>query len=106
MSLVVHTESRAVLLYPSATATRARRFLPQRNASGVQTSSSSRKPSVNRYKVALPIRPNGSTAWVRATDVRATRVRHRLNVDLTRRRLSLMRDGKLVERFPIGVGRA
>ncbi len=106
MSLVVHAVARSVALYPSARATQARRFLRNRNAMRVPTVFLVKSAAGNRFQVALPIRPNGSTAWVRAVDVRPTLVRHRMNVDLTRRRLSLWRGTELIARVPIGVGRA
>ena len=48
------------------------------------------------YKVQLPVRPNGSTGWVRASDVRLHAVRTRIAVDLSRRRVTLFRDGRQV----------
>ena len=48
------------------------------------------------YKVQLPIRPNGSTGWVRAADVRLRAVRTRIAVDLSQRRITLFRDGRPV----------
>jgi len=38
--------------------------------------------------VALPIRPNGATGWVRAADVQQLPVRTRITVDLSERRYS------------------
>ncbi len=56
------------------------------------------------YEVYLPLRPNGSTAWVRGEDVRL-RVRHeRIEVDLSRRMLWRYVDGELVDRLRVGVG--
>jgi lipoprotein-anchoring transpeptidase ErfK/SrfK len=46
--------------------------------------------------VALPIRPNGITGWVRAADVQQLPVRTRITVDLSERRLRLYKNGKLV----------
>src|SRR5437763_12781705 len=55
-------------------------------------------------RVALPLRPNGVTGWVRARDVRLLRVRTRIVVDVSQRRLSLYRRGRLVLSSPIAVG--
>jgi lipoprotein-anchoring transpeptidase ErfK/SrfK len=55
-------------------------------------------------RVALPIRPNGSTAWVRASDVRLRPERERIEVDLSRRVLERYRDGELVQRLRVGIG--
>jgi lipoprotein-anchoring transpeptidase ErfK/SrfK len=46
--------------------------------------------------VALPLRPNGSTGWVRASKVQRAPVRTRITVDLSERRVRLYRNGKLV----------
>jgi hypothetical protein len=46
--------------------------------------------------VALPIRPNGSTGWVRASDVQRRLVRTRVMVDLSEKRVRLYRRGRLV----------
>jgi lipoprotein-anchoring transpeptidase ErfK/SrfK len=54
--------------------------------------------------VALPIRPNGATGWVRAANVVRTRVRTRITVDLSERRVRLYRDGRLVLTAPAAIG--
>jgi lipoprotein-anchoring transpeptidase ErfK/SrfK len=56
------------------------------------------------YRVQLPLRPNGRVAWVRARAVVLERVRTRIVVDLSERRLWLYRDGRLVLRAPVGIG--
>lgn len=56
------------------------------------------------FQVYLPIRPNGSTGWVRADDVRVQERHDRLEVDLSKRTLEHYRDGELVDRFRVGVG--
>ena len=56
------------------------------------------------YRVQLPIRPNGSVAWVRAGALVVEPVRTRIVVDLSERRLWLYRGGRLVLRAPVGVG--
>ena len=44
-------------------------------------------------RVQLPKRPNGSLGWVRARDVELVRVRTRIEVDLSARRVTLYRAG-------------
>jgi hypothetical protein len=56
------------------------------------------------YLVRLPIDPNGSTGWVRERDVEASRVRHRIVVDLSRRRLWWYKDGALQTALNVAVG--
>jgi L,D-transpeptidase catalytic domain len=54
--------------------------------------------------VALPMRPNGITGWVRAADVERLAVRTRITVDLSERRLRLFRSGRLVLASVVAVG--
>jgi lipoprotein-anchoring transpeptidase ErfK/SrfK len=56
--------------------------------------------------VRLPTRPNGSTGWVRARDVRIKPVHERIVVDLSRHLLERIRDGAVVQRIRVGVGTA
>lgn len=55
-------------------------------------------------RVQLALRPNGTTAWMPRSDVRLTATRYRIRVDLSARRLELMRDGRRVAAYPAGVG--
>lgn len=74
----------------------------KRNVNGVPTTFGVLEGRVNRscrvthYKVQIPIRPNGSTGWVRAADVRLRAVRTRIEVDLSQRRITLFHDGRVV----------
>lgn len=56
-------------------------------------------------RVQLALRPNGTTAWIPRSDVRLTATRYRIRVDLSDRRLDLLRDGRRVASHPAGVGR-
>jgi lipoprotein-anchoring transpeptidase ErfK/SrfK len=56
------------------------------------------------YKLLLPLRPNGTTAWVRADDVRIQRRQDRIEVDLSKRMLWHYRGDEVVDRFQVGVG--
>jgi lipoprotein-anchoring transpeptidase ErfK/SrfK len=56
------------------------------------------------YRVQLPVRPNGSTGYIRARDVALSAVRTRIEVDLSDRRVEFFRDGRLVLRAKAGVG--
>jgi lipoprotein-anchoring transpeptidase ErfK/SrfK len=44
----------------------------------------------------VPLRPNGVTGWVRASEVDVERVRTRIVVDLSARRVTLYRSGRAV----------
>jgi lipoprotein-anchoring transpeptidase ErfK/SrfK len=55
-------------------------------------------------KAYVPIRPNGSTAWVPAGDVTLTSVREHIVVDLAARRLTLYSDNAPVFQTPVAPG--
>ena len=55
-------------------------------------------------QVRLPYRPNGSTAWVRDTDVETGSTPWRIVVHLSTTRLHLYREGRLVLDAPAGTG--
>jgi lipoprotein-anchoring transpeptidase ErfK/SrfK len=57
-------------------------------------------------QVDLPVRPNGSTGWVRAADVTVTGIAYRVDVLRSQHRLRVYRFGRLVSTYPIGVGMA
>ena len=56
------------------------------------------------YRVQLPVLPNGKTGWVRAWAVQPFRVRSRITVDLSQRRLRVYRSGKVVVDTRVAVG--
>jgi lipoprotein-anchoring transpeptidase ErfK/SrfK len=56
------------------------------------------------YRVQLPIKPNGIVGYVRARDVELGRVRTRIIVDLSARRLTFFRAGRPVLRIRVGIG--
>jgi lipoprotein-anchoring transpeptidase ErfK/SrfK len=54
--------------------------------------------------VDVPVRPNGSTGWVRAADVRVTSTAYSLLVDRKAHLLTVYRDGRPTMRVPVGIG--
>lgn len=58
------------------------------------------------YQVRLPVRPNGSTGWVKASDVRIRKVAHRIVVDKSDYMLRVFRGDQVVLEVPAGVGTA
>jgi lipoprotein-anchoring transpeptidase ErfK/SrfK len=54
--------------------------------------------------VNLPVRPNGSTGYVRASDVDVVSNEHRVKVELGAHRLTVTRGTETVVEAPIGVG--
>lgn len=82
----------------------------RRNANGVTTvfgvlaARVDRRCRATHYKVQLPIRPNGATGWVRAADVRLYPVRTRIEIDLSERRVTLFREGRVILLTTAAVG--
>lgn len=57
-------------------------------------------------KTLLPIRPNGSTGWVRASDVTLSNSPYRITISLNDYKLSFMKDGREVLSTSVGIGTA
>lgn len=57
-------------------------------------------------RVHLPVRPNGSMAWVRARHTRLRVNPYRIEISLKRHRLKLWRSGRLVATKQVGVGQS
>jgi lipoprotein-anchoring transpeptidase ErfK/SrfK len=80
------------------------------NQNGVPTVLGVRAAVVRRdcragwYRVQLPIKPNGIVGYVRARDVDLGRVRTRIAVDLSARRLTFYCDGRPLLRIRVGIG--
>ncbi|MGN6797746.1 MAG: L,D-transpeptidase [Gaiellaceae bacterium] len=56
------------------------------------------------YRVQLPIRPNGAIGWVRASSLELHRVALRIEVDVSRRQLTLYRADRRVLKATVAVG--
>ncbi|MGV3760315.1 MAG: L,D-transpeptidase [Actinomycetota bacterium] len=59
----------------------------------------------DRYEVYLPVRPNGSTAWVDKDAVEVAAVEHRIEVEIAAHRIRVYEDDELLVDEPVGVGR-
>lgn len=55
--------------------------------------------------VLLPVRPNGSTGWVRAADVVVESLPYRLEVRTDAHALDLYEHDRLVRTYPVGIGK-
>jgi lipoprotein-anchoring transpeptidase ErfK/SrfK len=56
------------------------------------------------FRVQLPLKPNGVTGWVRASDVQLAAVTTRILVDLSDRRVTLFDRGRAVLSVPAAIG--
>jgi lipoprotein-anchoring transpeptidase ErfK/SrfK len=57
-------------------------------------------------RVLLPRRPNGASAWASARDLALTPLSYAAEVDLSERRLRLLRDGEVAKTYRVAVGKA
>lgn len=57
-------------------------------------------------EVALPVRPNGSRAWIRKSDVTITFTDLAIRIELAAHRLVVTQATNVIKDFPIGVGTA
>lgn len=55
-------------------------------------------------EVYLPVRPNGSSGWVRTAEVSVSAVTFRVDVHVKTHRLVVFENGELRSEYPIGVG--
>ncbi len=62
-------------------------------------------PGAKWLEVLLPVRPNFSTGWVRATDVEVTWTDYVIDIDLSDHRLELRRGEELVTWGTVALGR-
>jgi lipoprotein-anchoring transpeptidase ErfK/SrfK len=95
-----------VSVYSSEASTRVRQTLASPTADGTLLSFLVRSIHRRRALVYLPTRPNGSSGWVPRSALRIYRDPYRVKIDLRRHRLTAWRDGSVVVRAPVGVGRA
>jgi lipoprotein-anchoring transpeptidase ErfK/SrfK len=56
------------------------------------------------YRVQLPMRPNGVSGYVRTQAVELVKVRTKIEIDLSSRRLTFLRNGRRVLRTTVAVG--
>jgi lipoprotein-anchoring transpeptidase ErfK/SrfK len=56
------------------------------------------------YEVSLPIRPNGSTGWMRGYELRISKADDRVVVDLSDRTLERFHAGRRMDEFSVAVG--
>jgi len=57
-------------------------------------------------KVLMPVRPNGTTGWIRDSDVRLDTNDFRMVADLTARKITVWKGNDVFMQEPIGVGKA
>jgi lipoprotein-anchoring transpeptidase ErfK/SrfK len=56
-------------------------------------------------EVHLPVRPNGSTGWIREADVKLTQHDYRITVELANHKITVTKGTAIVRQEPIAVGK-
>ena len=105
-TFVAYARVARVAVYGSESASRVRQTLSNPTDDGTLLSFLVRSLHRRRALVYLPTRPNGSSGWVRRSEVRVYRDPYRLKIDLRAHRLTVWRDDSVALRAAVGVGRA
>ncbi len=108
---VAATVHRSIIVFREPEAATAEFVLDTRNPFGQRTPllvvGAERDPEGRPwYEVSLPIRPNGSTGWMRGYELRIQETDDRIVVDLSDRTLALYRQGRRVDEFSVAIGAA
>ncbi len=108
VSVVARARARSVPLYRAAGDSRPYRTLRERTFSGqrIPLAFLVRVRRPGWVRVYLPERPNRSSAWLRARDLRLATSPFRITIGQRGHRLTLWRDGRAVMRRTIALGRA
>jgi lipoprotein-anchoring transpeptidase ErfK/SrfK len=105
-SLVAATRVRRLAVYRRPGRRPPFLFLAAKTAHGETATYLVERTSGSWVRIALARRPNGSSGWVKRSDVTLLLDYYRLKIDLTAHRLTLLFRGRVVRRLPIGVGKA
>jgi len=107
-SVVAHARAtvHSVGIYDSPVQPQPLRQLTNPLASGSELVFLVQERHAEWLKVLLPVRPNGSTGWVRQSDVELSTHDYRIVIELNAHRLSVMKGSELFMNEPIGVGRS
>lgn len=102
--LVADAARTKVAIYESPAAPVPVKSLTNPTHEGVQLVMAVLKEEGNWFQVRLPIRPNGSTGWVKASDVRIRKVPNRIVVDKSEHKLRAFKGDQLLLEIPAGIG--
>jgi lipoprotein-anchoring transpeptidase ErfK/SrfK len=91
-------------LYESPEATRPMWSLPNPTHEGMPLSFTVIDRAGSRLQVRLPIRPNGSTAWIEADQVRTWVVPNHIVIDVSDRMLWALHGDEVLLEAPVAVG--
>jgi lipoprotein-anchoring transpeptidase ErfK/SrfK len=105
-SVVAEARVSLVAVYRTRTAKRPFLRLSRRTSHGGPLVLLVKERRPGWAKVYLPVRPNGSTGWVRDRQVALALNPYRIRVDLSARTITVWKGAKVIHRAPAGVGRS
>ena len=103
-SLVAQAQGPSVQVYATAAEDQPTVALDNPNENGAPLVFLVEQRQRDWLQVLLPVRPNGSTGWIRAADVNVVSDPYRIDIALSAHKLSLYEGDTLVSEYPIGVG--
>ena len=104
LSTVAQAAGPRVGVYDSPTATTPTRTLANPQPSGAPLVFLVRETHGDWLQVLLPVRPNGSSGWVKAAEVRLTQHDYRILIELGAHRITVSEGATAIDQEPIGVG--
>jgi lipoprotein-anchoring transpeptidase ErfK/SrfK len=105
-SIVAQGIGKSVAIYRSPGASKPFLRLSNPNADGVRLVFLVKQRVAGWEQVRLPIRPNGSTGWVRDASVNLVLNPYRVAVSLSAHRITVWNDNHVIRQEPAGVGRS
>lgn len=105
-SVVAQSVRASIGIYRSPAASRPFMSLSSPTPNGSPRVFLVRRRAPGWEQVYLPVRPNGSTGWVRDADVELSLDAYRVVVSRTAHTVTVYRNGRMVRRAPAAVGRS
>jgi lipoprotein-anchoring transpeptidase ErfK/SrfK len=105
-SLVASAQGEQVQVYATASEAEPATVLDNPNENGAPLVFLVEQDQGDWLQVLLPVRPNGSTGWVRAADVSVATNPYRVDIALGAHTLAVYEGDALLAEHPIGVGTA
>lgn len=103
-SLVAQSRVSTVKVYSSPTSSSLAGTLHNPLPSGAPLVFLVQERRSERLRVLLPLRPNGSQGWIRATDVTLFQHDYRMVISTGKHTLTLFKAGAVLLRIPVGLG--
>ena len=105
VSLVARSKVARIAVYRTATDGSPQQTLASPVATGGPLVFLVQGRQSDRLRVLLPIRPNQTQGWVKASDVALSELDYRITVSAKAHRLRLYKAGRLVMNEPVGLGK-